>query len=300
MASDTANNTFGFELLHKVSAAQISKKEDVLILLVHWHFVKNGYKCLGIGDSKTIGPDETGTELLPDGWNQAPNYTLRYVKEGKLYILIGTKSEADLLLNLLRIEDHSVSNIQFPIDTVQEIQGSLETMIPTYDTLLNLLKKELVEPVYTGTGREVSTQTSESERPGRINYDDPLRVGASGPTPPRPPGSLIPGRPLSPDRFNHAPYCDRYRPNPLEIGRNDLDPFSRGGGGMIFDPFAQRRGPQPPFPGLGVPGRLPPGAVPPGARFDPFGPPDVDPPNPRGRAPDADHMPPPGYDDMFM
>ena len=42
------------------------------------------------------------------------------------------------------------------------------------------------------------------------------------------------------------------------------------------------------------------GAIPPGARFDPFGPPDTDMPNPRGRVPDADHLPPPGYDDMFM
>ncbi|XP_068118937.1 proteasome inhibitor PI31 subunit isoform X2 [Hyperolius riggenbachi] len=62
-------------------------------------------------------------------------------------------------------------------------------------------------------------------------------------------------------------------------------------GGMIFDPFhAGRTRPRPnPLPGL------PPGAVPPGARFDPFGPPGT------GRSgPDPDHLPPPGYDDMFM
>jgi hypothetical protein len=41
--------------------------------------------------------------------------------------------------------------------------------------------------------------------------------------------------------------------------------------------------------------------VPPGARFDPIGPPGTGPR--RGGtwgAPDADHLPPPGYDDMFM
>jgi hypothetical protein len=44
------------------------------------------------------------------------------------------------------------------------------------------------------------------------------------------------------------------------------------------------------------------GSVPPGARFDPFGPQG---PEPRsdlwgwGR-PNPDHLPPPGYDDMFM
>jgi len=41
-------------------------------------------------------------------------------------------------------------------------------------------------------------------------------------------------------------------------------------------------------------------AIPPGARFDPFGPPDLDPLRPHRRRPDDDHLPPPGYDDMFQ
>ena len=43
------------------------------------------------------------------------------------------------------------------------------------------------------------------------------------------------------------------------------------------------------------------GSVPPGARFDPVGPPGIG-PRRAGiwRTPDADHLPPPGYDDMFM
>lgn len=42
------------------------------------------------------------------------------------------------------------------------------------------------------------------------------------------------------------------------------------------------------------------GAVPPYARFDPFGPPDIDRPRPSRRDPDNDDLLPPGYDDMFM
>jgi proteasome inhibitor subunit 1 (PI31) len=45
------------------------------------------------------------------------------------------------------------------------------------------------------------------------------------------------------------------------------------------------------------------GSVPPGARFDPYGPPDIGPRGGPGRGlgePDPDHLPPPGYDDMFM
>lgn len=41
------------------------------------------------------------------------------------------------------------------------------------------------------------------------------------------------------------------------------------------------------------------GAIPPGARFDPFGPPDIDPPHLHRPRPDGAH-PPPGYDDMFQ
>lgn len=79
-----------------------------------------------------------------------------------------------------------------------------------------------------------------------------------------------------------------------DIGRGDLDPLGRGGGGMLFNPPGMPF--QPPLPG--VPGRNPLPGVIPGARFDPFGPPE---PGRIGRmGPDPDHFPPPGYDDMFM
>lgn len=70
---------------------------------------------------------------------------------------------------------------------------------------------------------------------------------------------------------------------------------------MLFDPFANRGRPNPLGPEPGYPG-LPRGAVPPGARFDPFGPPGLGPGRGGNRrpGPDPDHMPPPGYDDMFM
>lgn len=82
-----------------------------------------------------------------------------------------------------------------------------------------------------------------------------------------------------------------------DIGRGDLDPLGRGGGGMLFNPPGMPFHPQPP--GLG--GQFP--QFVPGARFDPFGPPDQGQPGRRPRAgqdPDPDHLPPPGYDDMFM
>lgn len=50
MASEF-ENTFGFELLYRNSSGGIAKKEDILVLFVHWYFIKNEFKCLGIGDS---------------------------------------------------------------------------------------------------------------------------------------------------------------------------------------------------------------------------------------------------------
>ncbi|NXA34252.1 PSMF1 inhibitor, partial [Eudromia elegans] len=82
---------------------------------------------------------------------------------------------------------------------------------------------------------------------------------------------------------------------PFAVGGQDLDPLGARGGGMIADPL--RSGfPRPGLdPSSGLPSQLPPGAVPPGARFDPFGPLGA---NTAG--PNPDHLPPPGYEDMFM
>ncbi|RVE51137.1 hypothetical protein evm_004280 [Chilo suppressalis] len=75
--------------------------------------------------------------------------------------------------------------------------------------------------------------------------------------------------------------------------------FRRTGGTKLFNPFNPRGNPE--NPGLGIPGGLPRGAVPPGARFDPFGPPGGPMPGRRPPPPDADHLPPPGFNDnMFM
>lgn len=287
-----AGNTeplFGFELLQKLTDNEICKKEDVIILFVHWYIIKCGFKCIGLGDSKTFDSSERGSELLPENWNKRPNYALRYLREGKLFILHGVKSDEDLLLNLLRVEDNNVANVQFPVtQTVNELHGPLEAVIPSYQTVLYTVRKDLLEPVYSNGNVHASSQTSVSseqerdrERERRQIDPDPLRVNPPG----RPSSASVPWNPEA---------------DPARVGSADLNPFARGrGGGMIFDPFTRTMDPRGGFGGLGVPGRLPPGAVPPGARFDPFGPPDASVPR-RPQNPDNDHLPPPGYDDMFM
>ncbi|KAF3424425.1 hypothetical protein E2986_01032 [Frieseomelitta varia] len=277
-----ASNVFGFELVQEIYNNQIARKEDVLILFVHWYLIKHGFRCIGIGDSKAFEPTEKGSQLLPEEWNTRPNYTLRYINDSKLFIFHGVKSDEDLLINLLRVDNQDVSSIQFPINqTVNELHGALEVVIPSYQNIINIIQKDLVEPLLPSNTTENSTQTRSVNDQPRDNplRADPLRVESR-----RPPSSS---------------YLWNPEADPTRIGAADLNPLGRGGG-MIFDPFSSQRNRVDPIrPGLGVPGRLPSGAVPPFARFDPFGPPDID--RPRSRHdPDSDHLPPPGYDDMFM
>ncbi|XP_015110582.1 proteasome inhibitor PI31 subunit [Diachasma alloeum] len=283
---------FGFEILNKLVEEQVHKKEDVIILFAHWFLVKNGFRCIGLGDSKTFNRNQKGSELLPEEWSQSNHYSLRYLKEGKLYILLGRKSDSDLLLNILTIADNCSSTVKFDVNTtILELHGPLLSLIPRPQEVQHKLQKELVDPVYAGSAREISTQTAAASRPhvetsGGSPPDNILRVGPAS-------RALWP-----PDR------------DVTGVGRNDIDPFGgigpARGGGMIFDPFRPANpglpNPLGPLPGgIGGPGRLPPGAIPPGARFDPFGPPDLVQPRPRPRNPDHDHeLPPGGYDDMFM
>lgn len=274
------NNTFGFELVQSLYDNQIVKKEDVLILFVHWYLIKHGFKCIGLGDSKAFNESEKGSELLPDGWNTRPNYTFRYINDKKLYILHSIKSDEDLLINLLKVDDQKVSGVQFPINqTVNDLHGPLESLISSHQSVINIIQKDLINSLLPGNTADNSTQTAAINREEHYrSTEDPSRI----------PGILQ----SVPRRWDPAA-------GPSSVGAADLNPFGRGGG-MIYDPFARIHNPVNPLrPALGVPGRLPPGAVPPGARFDPFGPPDID-IRRRRNDPDNDHLPPPGYDNMFM
>lgn len=277
-----ASNLIGWELLYHSVENAIEKKEDILVVLIHWVLIKNGYKSIGLGsDTKDFTGDEPASELLPKDWNKSATYGLRYVNSRELFILRGVAAEDDIVFNLMRANDQKVSSITFKTSqTVKTLNGPLSELVPSYNDVIAKIKDSLLIPVDVLSSKAVHTQTTRTDQrpPPRFNeYPDPLQVG--------------PVR--EPERSRYA--------DPLSIGRSDLDPLGSfappGSGGMIFDPFPLSRPP----PGLGVPGGLlPRGAVPPGARFDPIGP-DVRPiPPPRRPPPDSDHLPPPGYDDMFM
>ncbi|XP_044747738.1 proteasome inhibitor PI31 subunit [Coccinella septempunctata] len=287
-----AENPFGWDLLFSGIKNDIRNNQDLLIGLVHYTLVSNGFNCIGLGESKHLTGDEPKSETLPEGWTD--HYTIRYTYQGVLYNLKGTNLDDAIMVNLIRVDERNVSFVQLNTRSVVKRSGPLNEMIPEYTAMIDVIKKQLIDKVIVSKkNRESSTQTQPSTTPHRWQQ------------------SLTSN---SPSNSNNALYENRdYRESfghfMDPVGRNDLDPFGvgvdplrigrpnrpSGGGGMLFTPPGAF-GPTHPLP----PG-LPPGAVPPGARFDPFRPPETDRwSGRRNRRPDNDEFMPPGYDDMFM
>lgn len=83
---------------------------------------------------------------------------------------------------LQRYHDDSISNIQFPIEeTVSTLHGPLETVIPSYRTILYNIQKDFVDAIYSGNTKEVTTQTTTSNQPSSETSEtstrrDPLQA----------------------------------------------------------------------------------------------------------------------------
>lgn len=274
----------GLEVLYTYAASSISCPQDALVCFVHWEIIGSGFKCVGSGDEPRSGDKKS--ELLPTDWSSSKElYTLRYQShDDKTRLLVkaitvdntlifnamdpGSDQVSDLTVT---ISDHvDADHLQMYNSVFKDAAGLSEKV---RSQLLPPAPAPRAQPANRKAERKSRRDTPEEEEQLDV---DPLRVPRS-----------------QPDSARQPHWADPMAP--FAAGRADLDPFGGGGGGMIVDPL--RAGfPRSGFdPSGGLPGVLPPGAVPPGARFDPFG--------PVGRTrpgPDPDHMPPPGYDDMFM
>ncbi|XP_030378560.1 proteasome inhibitor PI31 subunit-like [Scaptodrosophila lebanonensis] len=227
---------YGWDLLYRTIEHSVNKKADLLIALAHFLLTKHhSFRCIGIGEDKTLLEDETGSELLPDCWNDGDiKYSLRYVHYKNLFLLMGHVAEDVLVINLLDTNTRQVSNICLePESLVASFTGNIFTLMPTAEEIVERYRKELLEPVFQGNSREVTTQTSSP--PARSV--DPLRVAE--------PIHLNPFVPMS---------YDQRRPYGFpEVGRGDLDPLGRGPGNLLQVPSQ-------------------PDSLRPSPRFDPFGP----------------------------
>lgn len=283
--SEQSSNLFGWDLLYSSVEDDIHNNQDVLICLVHLVLISNGFKCIGIGDSKLLDGTESKSESLPRGWNDG--YAIRYINQGRLYNLKGTVLDDGIIINLIRVDERTVSMIQLNTRSVVQRTGSLMQMIPECMSIIDVVKKQLIDKIITSTKTKDSANQTQSD-----NLKPISSIGVN------------PSRLQEPQRNTGYPYMPNI--HPLDVGGADLNPFGMnplgvprnphlpGGGGMLFVPPG-RGGP--PDINMGIPG----GSIPPGARFDPFRPPDVDRfPRRPNNMPDNDEMPPPGFDDMFM
>ncbi|XP_029948056.1 proteasome inhibitor PI31 subunit [Salarias fasciatus] len=273
----------GLEVLYTCVAGSVSCPQDAVVCLVHWEMIKSGFRCVGSGDEPRSSDKKS--ELLPADWSSNKElYSLRYKANSSdtNMLLKAISVDSTLIFNLMNCSTQQVSDLTVNISDHVDA-GQLHTFDSAFkdaDGLSEMVRKQLLPPQDKAAGQRAETRSrrdeqEEEQRRRRAEDSDPLRIPSRHPRQPHWPDPMVP---------------------PFAAGGADLDPFgSRGGGGMIVDPL--RSGyPRSGFdPSSGIPDILPPGAVPPGARFDPFG--------PVGRhrpGPDPDHMPPPGYDDMFM
>lgn len=215
------SDTFGWDLLYKVTEKQIKNTHDVLICLTHWKLIHQGFRCVGVGEDTSMPSPEEQSELLPDGWNASNKYSLRYIHNGKLYLLNAIKNDNNMIINVNRICDNNTSGTCIDTTVVKELQGSLSKLIPSYEEVIQKIAKELIDPMLKVVpSKEVQTQTPTEPREREYQVDtrrsDPF---------------------FAPERDIGRPHRPLYTdPLAVGIGRSDLDPFAAPGGGMLFDP----------------------------------------------------------------
>ncbi|RWS11326.1 proteasome inhibitor PI31 subunit-like protein [Dinothrombium tinctorium] len=283
----------GLESAFKLYENQLKRKEDVVVMFAHCFFINNGYRCVGIGNEER--ESEVESEILPANWNQTnASYIIRYrsVSNSDTKLLVKVvQNDDNLIVCVLRTPGDFTASEDIPVNRfITDKFKDFHTAFANSSTVTDMcdIFKRLLEGMKQES-REAQKQTQ--NQPNQQPKFDPLR------------------EPRQPYPNPQPAYPNFGAPSPLfpNIGGADLDPFfGRGGGGMLLDPRSLGRVRFPandPNAGLNRP--LPAGAVPPGARFDPFGPPGMNPdprnPNTRFANPDPDHMrPPDGYDDMFM
>lgn len=299
MSSEDPNETnlFGWEMLFKINQKVIKTKYDVMICFAHWVMTRYGFQCGGVGDDTTMPKREELSELMPDGWNTEPPFKLRYVFGNQLYILSGLVDDDELIMNLSRPVDSRVLAMTIGDNQVTETHGSIEKIMPSYADIRKRIINELVEPlIKVEVTKDADTQTQSTT--GAYPLEKLEKTNRSVHEMRMPPQPFNPAYPNVGQSDLLPPMLPG--PNPFGVGGPGPGGIGGigGGGGMLFEPPGF--GPNLPFADPGMPR----GMRPPGARYDP-----IRPPNPfrppsagpsRHNHPDHDHLPPPGYDDMFM
>uniref|UniRef100_A0A8C6QMP2 Proteasome inhibitor PI31 subunit n=1 Tax=Nannospalax galili TaxID=1026970 RepID=A0A8C6QMP2_NANGA len=254
----------GLEVLFASAMPAISCPQDALVCFLHWEVVTNGYYGLGVGDQP--GPSDKKSELLPPTWNSNKDlYVLRYEsKDGARKLLLKAVTvENSMIINVLEYGTQQVADLTLNLNDYIGAED-LSDFHRTYrnsEELRSLIRSGIITPIH---------EQWEKARVSSPHREFPPATASE------PSWSILVHSPLSHLFFKgNESLCQR--------GGMIVDPLRSGFPRALIDPSS------------GLPNRLPPGAVPPGARFDPFGPIGTSP-----SGPNPDHLPPPGYDDMYL
>ncbi|XP_055298928.1 proteasome inhibitor PI31 subunit-like isoform X2 [Sitodiplosis mosellana] len=142
-----------FEIFHELIKTDVQNKSDLIVAIIHYRMViRNGFLCLGLGQQITLQPEEenSGSVLLPRNWyGNRRLYELRYVRERKVFVLLGdVNNNRTIILTLLNGDAMQKTKIDFVIeDTVKSMQGGLLTMVPGFHAIISRLQRELVDPL---------------------------------------------------------------------------------------------------------------------------------------------------------
>lgn len=294
----------------------IRNEFDGAILAILFTMKRLGFRCTSCSEQQ-ISPNVT--DPIPNGWNQSfdsYSFSFRHPRSGMTFIVKALTLGEKLLIHALTLEDNKTKSIEINASEFvnKEKLTDYSNLYKDSQHLIALFRINVIDHLLPSTKEgyqpgHISTSTSSQQSPSRNqrepdnDYDfdyDPLRVPNTGNRRPQR-SPLQEGPPLYPQPF--IP--------PFGMGGNDLYPTGPGFGPQPFIPPNSGGGLMGPnHPGFGndpyhnpqfIPPRRGRGPYPPshpqGARFDPFGPPNV---NPYGE-PDSDDLPPPNsYGNMYL
>lgn len=306
---------------------------DALIAFLHIVMKQKGFRCVGIGEQGDIKEEK---DMFPEGWNSlSDSYSFRYKhsQSSMTFLFKCLVMGSTLLIHAIALEDDKIHSIN---TTIKENIREGVAMTEYYDLFTAKIRdlfgnfnvdiiaklfpnlkegfedRNATNPTQNNNNNAANNANNNNNvyintNPHRPAGYDPLRIEPVRPRPP-PLGQGDYGIPVpfaggygDADRF---PALGGMGVPGLPSGGGFMPPGIGGGrgGGSLMGPHDFRV-----WPGTGMPpGALPPGVhpPPPGARFDPFSP--IPPSNvnrpPRtlpGGDPDPDHLPPPGYSDMY-
>ncbi|XP_027478034.1 proteasome inhibitor PI31 subunit isoform X3 [Zalophus californianus] len=183
-----------------------------------------------------------------------------------------------MIINVLESGSQQVSDLTLNLDDYidSEHLADFHRTYKNSEELRSRIVSGIITPIHEPWDKASVSSPHQEFPPATAREVDPLRI-----------------QPRHPHTSRQPPWCDPL--GPFAVGGEDLDPFGCRRGGMIVDPLRSGFPRALIDPSSGLPNRLPPGAVPPGARFDPFGPIGTSP-----SGPNPDHLPPPGFDDMYL